>query len=201
MRGLLAPLTSLRRAAAAATGMGVVMRFALTGPLVAATMLGAVAEAQTVAGRIPAVWDAELGVYAYGPLYWDIDVAPDTAAADEFSMYLYYNKREAFMSVELACRAPGETFDKYARSYSGDHFLSLTTGLLPGNECVLFLVGASDKEEELAFRMVVSENVTRPTSARELSSAQSSRFSGQGAQPPDVSATLRRLARAVADHR
>lgn len=177
------------------------MRVIVAGALLVLASFGSVAEAQTVAGRIQAVWDAEYGLYTYGPLYWDIEVAPSSAAADEFSMSMYYNKRDAFMSAEVVCRMEGTAFEKYARSYSGDHFLSLTTGLLPGNECVLFIVGANDNDEELAFRMAVSERVARPTAEREVSQAQSSRFSGYRNQPAAVAATLRKLARAVADHR
>ena len=177
------------------------MRGIVIGLFVAAVLPGSAAEAQTVAGRIPAVWDAEYGVYTYGPLYWDVDVAPSSADSDEFSLYLYYNKRAAFMSAVIACRMAGETFENYARSYSGDHFLSLTTGLRPGDECVLFLVGASDLEEELAFRMTVSERLARATPSREVSTAESRRFSGYDPQPPVVSATLRKLARAVANNR
>ena len=164
-------------------------------------LLGTAAEAQTVAGRIPAVWDAEYGVYTYGPLYWDVDVAPSSAASDEFSLYLYYNKRAAFMTTVVACRIAGKGFENYARSYSGDHFLSLTTGLRPGDECVLFLLGASDLEEELAYRMTVSERLTRPTPARNLATAETNRFSGYDRRPQAVSATLRKLARAVANNR
>ena len=177
------------------------MRTSVVGLLVAAAFSGSVAEAQTVAGRIPAVWDSEYGVYTYGPLYWDVDVAPSSADSDEFSLYLYYNKRAAFMSAALACRMPGETFENYARSYSGDHFLSLTTGLRPGDECVLFLLGASDLEEELAYRMTVSERLARATPSREVSTAESRRFSGLDPHPPAVSATLRKLAQAVANNR
>ena len=177
------------------------MRVIVIGLFVATTLLGTAAEAQTVAGRIPAVWDAEYGVYTYGPLYWDVDVAPSSAASDEFSLYLYYNKRAAFMTTVVACRIAGKGFENYARSYSGDHFLSLTTGLRPGDECVLFLLGASDLEEELAYRMTVSERLTRPTPARNLATAETNRFSGYDRRPQAVSATLRKLARAVANNR
>ena len=177
------------------------MHVLVVGALLMTASFASVAEAQTVAGRIEAVWDAEYGLYTYGPLYWDIDVAPSSAAADEFSMSMYYNKRDAFMSAEVVCRMEGRAFEKYARSYSGDHFLSLTTGLLPGNECVLFIVGASDKDELLAFRMAISERVARPSTERDVSGAESSRFSAHQSRPAAVAATLRKLARAVADHR
>ena len=177
------------------------MRVLVVGALLAMALYGTVAEAQTVAGRIQAVWDAEYGLYTYGPLYWDIEVAPSLAAADEFGMSMYYNKRDAFMSAEVVCRTGGEAFEKYARSYSGDHFLSLTTGLLPGNECVLFIVGANDNDEELAFRMAVSERVARPTPARDVSNADAGSSSIHGGHPAAVGATLRKLAQAVANHR
>ena len=177
------------------------MRVIVIGLFLATALLGTAAEAQTVAGRIPAVWDAEYGVYTYGPLYWDVDVAPSSAASDEFSLYLYYNKRAAFMTTVVACRIAGKGFENYARSYSGDHFLSLTTGLRPGDECVLFLLGASDLEEELAYRMTVSERLTRPTPARNLATAETNRFSGYDRRPQAVSATLRKLAQAVANNR
>ena len=49
------------------------------------------------------------------------------------------------MAATVACRDAGEDFAIHARSFSGEHFLSLTTGLVPGQECVLFLVGGSDR--------------------------------------------------------
>ena len=55
------------------------MRVLVVGALLAMALYGTVAEAQTVAGRIQAVWDAEYGLYTYGPLYWDIEVAPSSA--------------------------------------------------------------------------------------------------------------------------
>lgn len=177
------------------------MRITVIGLFVATALLGTVAEAQTVAGRIPAVWDSEYRVYTYGPLYWDVDVAPSSADSDEFGLYLYYNKRAAFMSAVVACRIAGEEFENYARSYSGDHFLSLTTGLRPGDECVLILLGASDLDEELAYRMSVSERLARPTPSRNLATAETNRFRGYDHRPPAVSTTLRKLARAVANSR
>ncbi len=177
------------------------MRVIFVGLLLALALFGTAAEAQTVTGRIPPERDADSGRYTFGPLYWDIEVAPRSARSDEFSLYLYYNKRAAFMSAVVACRIAGKEFENYARSYSGDHFLSLTTGLRPGDECVLFLVGASDLDEELAYRMAVAERATRPTPSRELATAESNRFSGYGRQPPAVSATLRKLAQAVANNR
>ena len=104
------------------------------------------------------------------------------------------------MTTVVACRIAGKGFENYARSYSGDHFLSLTTGLRPGDECVLFLLGASDLEEELAYRMTVSERLTRPTPGN-LATAETNRFSGYDRRPQAVSATLRKLAQAVANNR
>ena len=89
----------------------------------------------------------------------------------------------------------------HARSFSGEHFLSLTTGLVPGQECVLFLVGGSDREERLAYRMAVSERVTRPTDQRQASTALPRLGSEFGAETSGlssvVSQTMRHVARAV----
>ena len=104
----------------------------------------------------------------------------------------------------MACRGE-EDFEIHARSFSGEHFLSLTTGLVPGQECVLFLVGGSDKEERLAYRMAVSERVTRPTDERRVSTAQprlgSELGAGKWGLTPIVSQTLQRLARAIHNER
>lgn len=159
------------------------------------------AEAQTVAAWIEPVWDADKGLYTYGPLYWDLEVAPSSAGSDEFSLYMYYNRAKALMAATVTCRDAGEEFTIHARSFSGEHFLSLTTGLVPGRECVLFLVGGSDQDERLAYRMAVSERVTRPTDEREVSSAlprlESVDGAGTGALSPIVSRTLRHVARAI----
>ncbi len=175
------------------------------GLLVVAALWGTAAEAQTITGRIEPTWDAEKGLYTYGPLYWDLQVAPSSAGSDEFGLYVYYNKARQLMAVTLACRGEDEDFTTYARSFSGEHFLSLTAGLLPGEECVLFLVGGNDRAEELAYRMAVSERVTRPTDPRELSTA-AARIgreyrAGSSAVSQIVSQTLRHLARALANAR
>ena len=173
--------------------------------LVAIAMSGAAAEAQTIADWIEPVWDADKGLYSYGPLYWNLQVAPRSAESDEFSLYMYYNRASALMAATVACRNAGDDFALHARSFSGEHFLSLTTGLVPGRECVLVLVGGSDKEERLAYRMAVSERVTRPTDERKVSTAQPRLGSELGAGTwgltPIVSQTLQRLARAIHNER
>ena len=141
------------------------MRNAFIGLLVAVALAGAAAEAQTVTGRIPPERDSENGGYTFGPLYWDIEVAPSSARSDEFSLYLYYNKQSAVMAAKVMCQEPGEELADHALSFSGEHFLSLTTGLFPGETCVLVLEGASDREETLSYRMAVSKRVTRPATA------------------------------------
>ena len=177
----------------------------IMGLLVLSALCATAAEAQTVAGRIEPTWDAEKGLYTYGPLYWDVQVAPSSAGSDEFGLYLYYNKARALMAVTLACRGEDEDFTTYARSFSGEHFLSLTAGLLPGEECVLFLVGGNDRAEELAYRMAVAERVTRPTDPRDVSTAlprlASVYRAGTWALSPIVSQTLRHVARAVVNGR
>ena len=177
------------------------MHCRLVGLLVLGALCATAAEAQTVAGRIEPTWDAERGLYTYGPLYWDVQVAPSSAGSDEFGLYMYYNKARALMAVTLACRGEDEDFTTYARSFSGEHFLSLTAGLLPGEECVLFLVGGNDRAEELAYRMAVSERVTRPSDQREVSTALprlgSVYGAGTWALSPIVSQTLRHVARAI----
>ena len=159
-------------------------------------------EAQTVAAWIEPVWDAEKGIYTYGPLYWDLEVAPRSAGSDEFGLYMYYNRARALMAATVACRGEGEDFTLHARSFSGEHFLSLTTGLIPGEKCVLFLVGGSDREERLAYRMAVSERVARTTDQRTTSSVRGrlGRVFGAGtwALSAMVSQTLQHVAKAVA---
>ena len=141
------------------------MRITVVGLVVAAALFGAAAEAQTITGRIPPERDADSDRYTFGPLYWDIEVAPRSARSDEFSLYLYYNKRSAVMAARVLCHGPGEDLEAHALSFSGEHFLSLTTGLFPGEECVLVLEGSSDREETLSYRMAVSKRVTRPAMA------------------------------------
>ena len=177
------------------------VRRSIVGLFVLVVSCSAVAEAQTVAAWIEPVWDAEKGLYTYGPLYWDLEVAPSSAGSDEFGLYMYYNRASALMAATVACRSAGEDFTIHARSFSGEHFLSLTTGLVPGQECVLFLVGGSDREERLAYRMAVSERVTRTTNERDVSTARARLGSEFVAEPsglsPIVSQTLRHVARAV----
>ena len=178
------------------------MRVSAIGLLVAIALGGAAAEAQTVTGRIAPVWDADSERYTYGPLYWDIEVAPRSARSDEFSLYLYYNKRSAVMSAGLVCQASGEEPQDHALSYSGEHFLSLTTGLFPGETCVLFVQGFSDREETLSYRMAVSKRVTRPTETTEAAAASApERFTGYGVPSSAISATLRKFTQAVASRR
>ena len=118
---------------------------------------------------------------------------------------MYYNRASALMAATVTCRSAGEDFTIHARSFSGEHFLSLTTGLVPGQECVLFLVGGSDREERLAYRMAVSERVTRTTNERDVSTARARLGSEFVAEPSGlssiVSQTLRHVARAVVSGR
>ena len=177
------------------------VRRTLVGLFVVVMSCSAAAEAQTIAAWIEPVWDAEKGVYTYGPLYWDLDVAPSSEGSDEFGLYMYYNRAKALMAATVACRGAGDDFRIHARSFSGEHFLSLTTGLVPGRECVLFLVGGSDREERLAYRMAVSERVTRSADQREASTARArlgSEFVAESSGlSPIVSQTLRHVVRAV----
>ena len=177
------------------------MRIIALGLLVAVTWIGT-AEAQTVTGRIDPVWDAENEQYTYGPLYWDVEVAPRSARSDEFSLYLYYNKRAAVMSAGLVCRARGEEPEDHALSFSGEHFLSLTSGLFPGESCVLFVQGFSDREEVLSYRMAVSKRVTRPTTDTGApATAEAPQFTGYGVPSSDLAAALSKFTEAVAARR
>ena len=177
------------------------VRRSVVGLFVMALSCTAAAEAQTIAAWIEPVWDAEKGVYTYGPLYWDLDVAPRSEGSDEFGLYMYYNRARALMAATVACRDAGDDFAIHARSFSGEHFLSLTTGLVPGQECVLFLVGGSEEEERLAYRMAVSERVTRPTDQRKASTARARLGSEFAARMSGLSLvvaqTMRHVARAV----
>lgn len=181
------------------------VRRSLVGLLVVVLSYSATAEAQTIADWIEPVWDADKGLYTYGPLYWDLEVAPSSEGSDEFGLYMYYNRARALMAATVTCRDADEDFTIHARSFSGEHFLSLTTGLVPGQECVLFLVGGSDREERLAYRMAVSERVTRTTDERAVLNALprlGSEFgAGTWALATVVSQTLRRVARAVVNGR
>ena len=175
----------------------------VVGLFVAVLSCSATAEAQTIADWIEPVWDADKGLYSYGPLYWDLDVAPGSEGSDEFGLYMYYNRARALMAATVSCRSAGEDFTIHARSFSGEHFLSLTTGLVPGQECVLFLVGGSDRKERLAYRMAVSERVTRTTDEREVSTARprlGSEFAAETSGLSSVvSQTMRHVARALVD--
>ena len=175
------------------------MRIIVVSFLVAVISIGT-AQAQTVTGRMEPVWDAENEQYTYGPLHWDVEVAPRSARSDEFSLYLYYNKRAAVMSAGLVCQARGEEPEDHALSFSGEHFLSLTTGLFPGESCVLFVQGFSDRDEVLSYRMAVSKRVTRPTTVAEApATAEPRRFTGYGIPSSDLVEALGRFTRAVAD--
>ncbi len=177
------------------------VRRSVVGMFVLIASCSALAEAQTIAAWIEPVWDAEKRIYTYGPLYWDLEVAPNSEGSDEFGLYMYYNRARALMAATVSCRSAGEDFTIHARSFSGEHFLSLTTGLVPGQECVLFLVGGSDRDERLAYRMAVSERVTRTADERAVATALprlGSEFgAGTWALARIVSQTLRRVARAV----
>ena len=177
------------------------------GLLVVVTLWGAAAEAQTITGRIEPTWDPELGIYTYGfdnSLFWRLEVAPSSARSDDLSVNLYYNKRAAVMIMQVFCREERpEDFEVHAVSYSGEHFMSLITGLITGEDCVLRLRGASDRNEVLSYRMAVSERVTRDTDLIESSTAAARAGrgvdTGISAVSPTDSQILRRIARAMAN--
>ena len=179
------------------------------GLLVVAALWGTAAEAQTITGRIEPTWDPELGFYTYGfddSLLWRLEVAPSSARSDDLSVNLYYNKRAAVMIMQVFCREERpEDFEVHAVSYSGEHFLSLITGLITGEDCVLRLRGASDRNEVLSYRMAVSERVTRDTDLIESSTAAARAGRGVDAGistvSPMVSQLVRRMARAIANRR
>ena len=165
----------------------------VTGAVVGVMLSAPLAEAQTITGRIDPVWDAERGYYTYGldgSLQWRLQVAPSLARSDELSVYLYYNKRAAQMVMEVHCKSDprDEDFKLHATSFSGEHFLSLTTGLITGDACWLLLYGYSDREEVLSYRMAVSERVTRATDELEVSSA-----AAAAGMPPVARAVTERL--------
>ena len=141
--------------------------------LVVVALSGAAAEAQTITGRIDPVWDPDLEMYTYGydnSLYWRLEVAPSSARSDELSVNLYYNKRAAAMVMLVRCREDALTkLETHALSFSAEHFLSLTTGLITGEDCYLLLRGLSDRDEVLSYRMAVSERVARSNSLVESS--------------------------------
>lgn len=143
--------------------------------LVVIAFWGAAAEAQTITGRIDPVWDPDLEMYTYGydnSLYWRLQVAPSSARSDELSVNLYYNKRAAAMAMLVLCREDSRAkLETHALSFSAEHFLSLTTGLITGEQCYLRLRGLSDRDEVLSYRMAVSERVARSNSLVESSNS------------------------------
>ena len=138
------------------------------GLVLVVALWGTAAEAQTITGRIDPVWDPDRELYTYGydnSLFWRLHVAPSSARSDEISVNLYYNKRAAAMAMFVLCREDARTdLETHALSFSAEHFLSLTTGLITGEDCYLLLRGASDRDEVLSYRMAVSERVARSSS-------------------------------------
>ena len=126
--------------------------------------------AQTITGRLDPQYNQSRARYEYGPLTWDVDVAVG-ARSDEFSLNLYYNKVSATMAVILECPDPDEggDFATYAVSISAEHFISLTTGLPTYADCRLTLIGLSQRNEVLSYRMRVAELGTRSTPRQETS--------------------------------
>lgn len=175
------------------------------GLLVVVALWGTAAEAQTITGRIDPVWNPDLELYTYGydsSLSWRIQVAPSSARSDELIVNLYYNKRAAAMAMFVWCgEGAGTHLELHALSYSAEHFLSLTTGLIAGEDCYLVLRGLSDRDEVLSYRMAVSERVSRSSSLVESSnSATSSGFdAGLSSVAQTVSRNLRRMVRAKAN--
>ena len=177
------------------------------GFLVVVALWGAAAEAQTITGRIDPVWDPDLELYTYGydnSLFWRLQVAPSSSRSDELSVYLYYNKRAAAMAMFVFCREDARTdLETHALSFSAEHFLSLTTGLITGEDCYLLLRGASDRNEVLSYRMAVSERVARSNSLVESSNTAASDGLGVGTSSVAhiVSKALRRMVRAKVNGR
>lgn len=175
------------------------------GVLVVAALWGTAAEAQTITGRIDPVWDPELELYTYGydnSLFWRLQVAPSSARSDELSVYLYYNKIAAAMAMLVFCREDAQAdLETHALSFSAEHFLSLTTGLITGEYCYLRLRGASNRDEVLSYRMAVSESVTRSSSLVESSNsaARVGPDAGMSSVEQMVSQALRRMVRAKVD--
>ncbi|MCY4564619.1 MAG: hypothetical protein OXE40_09090 [Gammaproteobacteria bacterium] len=175
------------------------------GFLVVLALSGASAEAQTITGRIEPVWDPDLELYTYGydnSLYWRLQVAPSSARSDELSVNLYYNKRAAAMAMTVFCREDAlAKLETHALSFSAEHFLSLTTGLITGEDCYLLLRGASDRDEVLSYRMAVSERVARSNSLVESSNSAtgSGLNGGMTSVAQTVSRNLRRMVRARAN--
>ena len=177
----------------------------IVGFFVVVVLWGTAAEAQTITGRIDPVWDPDLELYTYGydnSLFWRLQVAPSSARSDELSVNLYYNKRAAAMAMFVLCREDARAdLETHALSFSAEHFLSLTTGLITGEDCYLLLRGASDRDEVLSYRMAVSERVARSNSLVERSnSAASGVFdAGMSFVAHRVSLNLRRMVRASAN--
>ena len=75
------------------------------------------------------------------------------------------------MAVILECPDPdqGGEFVTYAWSISAEHFISLTTGLSTYGDCRLTLIGISQRNEVLSYRMRVAELGTRSTLRQETS--------------------------------
>lgn len=173
--------------------------------LVVIALWGAAAEAQTITGRIDPVWDPDLELYTYGyddSLFWRLQVAPSSARSDELSVNLYYNKRAAAMAMFVFCREDARTdLETHALSFSAEHFLSLTTGLITGEDCYLLLRGVSDRDEVLSYRMAVSERVARSSSLVESSNsaANSGLDAGLSSVARTASRNLRRMVRARAN--
>ncbi len=170
--------------------------------LVVVALCGAAAEAQTITGRIDPVWDPDLELYTYGyddSLFWRLKVAPSSARSDELSVNLYYNKRAAAMAMFVLCWEDARTdLETHALSFSAEHFLSLTTGLITGEDCYLLLRGVSDRDEVLSYRMAVSERVARSNSLVESSNsaANSGLAAGLSSVAQTASRNLRRMVRA-----
>ena len=178
----------------------------IIGVLLVTALSGTTAAAQTITGRVEPVWNPELELYTYGhggSLRWRLEVAPSSARSDELSVNVYYNKRAAVMYAYVVCGGPERGGYVHAWSYSGEHFLSLSTGLITGHECSLTLVGHSDRNEVLSYRMAVSERVTRHTELQANRNAAgggaSSIDAALPAASPTVSRTLRSMARAAAN--
>ena len=103
------------------------------------------------------------------------------------------------MAMFVFCREDARTdLETHALSFSAEHFLSLTTGLITGEDCYLLLRGASDRNEVLSYRMAVSERVTRSSSLVESSNAAASNGldAGTSSVARVVSQALRRMVRA-----
>ena len=179
----------------------------IIGVLIVTALSVAAAEAQTITGRVEPVWDPELEMYTYahdGSLRWNLEVAPSSARSDELSVNVYYNKRAAVMYMYVFCFGPERpTGYIHAWSYSGEHFVSLITGLFTGDTCSLTLTGLSDRNEVLSYRMAVSERVTRSTDLQGTSNAAgpgaSSIDAALSAASPTVTQALRSMARAAAN--